>query len=260
MTVRGRAVRRRTRRRVESVQLTMFDPTRRKDGKKRRKPGPKRKRGSSSPHRERPEITARTPAHVVLRVHRIVGSLRRAKIYQAIRWATIAMAKHEDRVRIVHVSIQKTHVHLIVEAEDRAALARGMQSFQISAAKLINAALARDEQGRRRRGTVFPDRYHLEVLDSPRRARHALAYVLNNWRKHREDRGERSRTWLVDPFSSGAYFNGWQELEHRDLFWDLPATYLNLFVWLPRSWLLRVGWRKHGLIACHEVPSSMAGR
>src|ERR1051325_5190878 len=38
-----------------------------------------------------------------------------------------------------------------------------------------------DQQGRpgpRRRGTVFPDRYHAEIITSPTQARHALSYVV----------------------------------------------------------------------------------
>ena len=69
---------------------------------------------------------------------------------------------------------------------------------------------------------MFPDRYHARIIGSRRQARHALAYVLNNWRRHGEDR---ARRWLVDPFSSGATFAGWRELAHAHVFWPLPATY-----------------------------------
>src|SRR5262249_56829010 len=100
------------------------------------------------------------------------------------------------RFRIVHVSIQRNHVHMLVEADSKLALARGMQGFQISAARNINTLLGPDKY-RRRRGPVFADRYHLEVITSPRQARHALSYVLNNWRKHREDRSGLASTWLV---------------------------------------------------------------
>jgi hypothetical protein len=71
-------------------------------------------------------------------------------------------------------------VHLLVEADDKDALASGMQGFQISAAKHLNAALSRGKPGQRRRGSVFPDRYHAEIITSPRQARHAIAYVLLN--------------------------------------------------------------------------------
>jgi REP element-mobilizing transposase RayT len=96
-------------------------------------------------------------------------------MYKAMRDASIIAALRE-RFRIVHISLQRTHVHMLVEAETKAALARGMQGFQISAARNINTVLG--DGKRRRRGKVFAERYHLEVITSPTRARHALAYVL----------------------------------------------------------------------------------
>src|SRR5262249_10810193 len=59
---------------------------------------------------------------------------------------------------------------------------------------------------RRRRGKVFADRYHVEVITTPTRARHAISYCLSNWRKHGEDRDGLPSTWLVDAFSSGISF------------------------------------------------------
>jgi REP element-mobilizing transposase RayT len=117
--------------------------------------------------------------HIVLRTVRAVGNLRRRCVYQAIREATLVTAMRAD-FRIVHLSIQRTHVHLLVEADDKAALAHGMQGFQISAAKHLNAAISKGRPGPRRRGTVFPDRYHAEIITSPTQARHAIGYVRFN--------------------------------------------------------------------------------
>jgi len=129
-----------------------------------------------------------------------------------------------------------------------------MQGFQISAARNINTMLG--DGCRRRRGAVFVDRYHLEVITSPRRARHALAYVLCNWRRHSEDRQGLASTWLVDPFSSGISFPDWQELEGKDVMWPIRATYDPLMVRRPASWLLREGWKlsQCGSISVFEVP------
>lgn len=81
--------------------------------------------------------------------------------------------------------------------------------YSTSAAKRI----LRGEGALRRRGTVFPDRFHQEIITTPKQARHALAYVLNNWRKHGEDRWEFATGWNVDPYSTGAHFDGWKERE-----------------------------------------------
>src|SRR5262252_5814539 len=123
----------------EAEQLVLF----KKRGGKRRGAGrPPKGARAGAPHKERPFLHARYPVHVSLRVIGAVGNLRRRCVYQAIREATLTTARRED-FRIVHVSIQRTHVHLLVEANDRGALSRGMQGFQISAAKHLNAAISK---------------------------------------------------------------------------------------------------------------------
>ena len=207
------------------------------------------------PHAPRPSVKASTPLHVVLRVAKAVGNLRKRDMYRALRESTIVVAKHED-VRIVHVSIQKNHLHLIVEADGKAALARGMKSFQVSVAKRINRRMPL-VNGRRRRGTVFPDRYYMEVITNPRQARHALAYVLNNWRKHGEHRAPEMRGRRVDPFSTAGLFRDWKG---GPLASNAELGFEPLVVWEPRSWFLTVGWRRYGLIGVYEHPSHADAR
>jgi REP element-mobilizing transposase RayT len=245
-------------------------------GKKRgRKPkGPR----SSEPHKRRPELKRGYPVHVVLRVVDAIGSMRKRHMYRALREASISVAlreltyAREGAFRIVHVSVQRNHIHLLVEASDKTALSRGMQSFQISAAKHLNRAVSVEARGltakqrrslagrramaARRRGTVFPDRFHQVIITSPKQARNTLAYVLNNWRKHREHQAPFAGTWNVDPYSTGYQFDGWKQREHADVLWDKPAAFDPLIVYLPKTWLLREGWRKHGLIGFAEVPSA----
>jgi len=102
---------------------------------------------------------------------------------------------------------------------------------------------------------VIGDRYHARQLTSPRAVRNAIAYILCNWRHHGEDRSDFARTWKVDPFSSGALFFGWKELEGSPILWPLRPTYLPLIVLRPRTWLLAKGWSQfHPLISVREVP------
>jgi REP element-mobilizing transposase RayT len=208
---------------------------------------PKKGKRASERHKRRPVVKPSEPVHVTLRTVEGLPRLRTRKAYKAVREATISVLGREN-CRIVHLSIQRNHVHLLVEADDRMALARGMQAFQISAAKHINAALGR------RRGQVFADRYHPERITNRKQARHALAYVLNNWRRHREDRAPFAQGWLIDPFSSAWAFEGWKELEGSPFLWKLRETYQPMPVWRPKSWLLREGWRMYGLIGVREVP------
>jgi REP element-mobilizing transposase RayT len=233
----------------QHVQQALF----RRGGKRRgagRKPtGPR----AGERHAARPDFKAYHPLHVVMRVAPSVGTLRCRRMYKAMREATITAALR-DRFRIVHVSLQRNHVHLIVEAEHKGALARGMQGFAISAARHVNTALG--DGGRSRRGKVFAGRYHVEVIKTPTQARHAIKYVLSNFRKHGEDRKGLASTWLVDPYSSGILFPDWAELEGKAWMWPIRETYEPLMVRRAESWLLREGWRRAGgPISAREVPS-----
>jgi REP element-mobilizing transposase RayT len=197
----------------------------------------------SERHKKRLVFSRRAPVHVITRVVPRIGTLRRRQLYACIRYATITLAKHES-VRIVHLSIQRGHLHLIVEATGNIALAKGMQSFLISAAKLINRAIGG-------RGCVFRDRYHPTMLTTPRQVRSCIAYVLNNWRRHGEDVGHR---WKIDPYSSAILFSGWKRLEGRLLGYRPPPRYQSLVVWIPKTRLLSSAWLKHGRIDEREVP------
>jgi len=227
-----------------------------KRGGKRRGAGrPPAGAHAGSPHRARPFHHAQYPVHVVLRAVRAVGNLRRRSAYHAIRKATRTTARRAD-FRIVHLSIQHDHVHLLVEADNKLALASGMQGFQISAAKHLNAAINKERPGAPRRGAVFPDRYHPVVITSPTQARHALSYVINNWRKHQEDRSATTRGWIVDWFSSAPLFGDWQEHGGKTVLLEHPPTYAPLLVHPPRTWLLSTGWKVSGSISYRATPSA----
>src|SRR6185503_722709 len=98
----------------------------------------------------RPEHDPRHPVHVTLRVVGSVEGLRRRDIYLGLREATIVTAKRED-FRIVHMSIQRDHIHLIVEADSKDSLSQGVRGFSISAARQINKAITA-RGGHRRSG------------------------------------------------------------------------------------------------------------
>jgi REP element-mobilizing transposase RayT len=242
-------------RRGEPAQLPLFKPKKPRGGKRRGAGRPSKGARAGSPHKKRPVLHERYPVHVTLRAVDAVGSLRRRCVYHAIREATITTAQREG-FRIVHLSIQRTHVHLLVEAKDKVALARGMQGFQISAAKQLNRAISKGRPGPRRRGSVFPDRYHATIITSPTQARHTLAYLLGNWRKHGEDRAAPMNEWKIDWFSSAAMFPDWAEYGDDEwALWRGPSSYDPLLVFKPQTWLLLEGWKKAGSISCREVPS-----
>jgi len=222
-------------------------------GKRKGAGRPAKGRRSSERHKVRPAIVAAHPLHVTLRVEKDIGTLRRRSLYHALRKALGCVLGRHD-FRIIDVSLQDGHVHLIVEANDKHALAKGMQAFEIVAARFINQAVSKS-RGKRRRGRVFSDRYHPKAMASPLAARHARAYVLNNWRRHRQDRRV---SWNVDPYSSGVSFDGWKETGGKNYLAAVPPDYPVLPVSRPQTWLLTRGWIRHGLISVREVPGERA--
>ncbi len=213
--------------------------------------GRKKKPGAIR-HDRRPDVSRSLPIHVSLRADRVVKRLRRRDAYRAIRGAVATCLGRAD-FRIVHMSIQGNHLHLLVEAEHKRGLANGMRAFMISATRRLNAL-------RGRRGKVFTARYHAVQIGSPLQARRALAYVINNWRRHREDLdGTAQRRASVDPYSTGILFDGWQvpgfPAPYR---FAIPDGYEPLPVCAPRSWLLTIGWRQRGWIDVRETPGPLA--
>jgi REP element-mobilizing transposase RayT len=241
------------------------DPNRRKRRKGVKLGRPPKGKRSSERHKKREAFRASEPVHITLRVADDIArlGLRKRSVYKAVREAMLVTFARES-CRIVHLSIQDSHIHLLVEAENRTALAEGMKAFEISAAKHINAAVSRAGswwerrrmrvKPKRRKGSVFPDRYHPEIIRTPRQARNALAYVLNNWRKHKEHRKDFARGWLIDPFSTGWSFDGWKERADEPFVWTLRASCEPIMSWRPRTWLLTEGWRRYGLVSVYEVP------
>ncbi len=208
----------------------------RRAGAGRKRSGP-RKRVA---HGRRPEITRHTPAHITLRVLDEVGRLRRRDAFKIVRGVMVEHLGRED-ARIIDLSIQGNHIHIVVEAKDRRALSAEMHDFKIAVARRINRI-------RNRKGSVFADRYHEEILRNPTQTRRCLAYVLNNWRRHGEDKLSNR---VCDPYATGMWFTGWREASGV----DVPEGLELLPRREPRSWLLKTGWMRGGpRISFYEVP------
>ena len=100
-------------------------------GKRRGAGRPPKGPRSSERHKARPKLNGRQPVLATARVASAVGSLRKRHIYRAVRFALYSSAKRED-FRVVHLSLQRNHLHLIVEAAAKRSLGRGMQGLLIS--------------------------------------------------------------------------------------------------------------------------------
>src|SRR5258705_11506525 len=134
------------------------------------------------PHTERPAHGRRYPIHVTLRRARHLPSMRSQAVFSALRRALPETAR--SWFRVVQFSIQGDHAHLIVEADDKTSLARGMTGLSVRLARAYNRVVER-------RGRLWSERYHSRALKTPREVRLALVYVFGNWRKHRHAQHQR---------------------------------------------------------------------
>jgi hypothetical protein len=235
------------------------------------------------PHSKRPAHTERFPVLVTTRLRSGLRSLRhpaeaaciRAALAGAIEGGVASSASGAGRAggggalkcapfQVVHHSIQTNHLHLIVEASDRRALSSGMRALLVRIARALNRLWGRS-------GAVFADRFHERVLRSPRQVRNALVYVLQNLRKHGICLAG------ADPYSSAPEFDGWRATEPlgngrcaparhdpRGLFAGAAGTASSgptnfqraarVAIPSPKTWLLSLGWQRHGLIDPCETP------
>jgi len=208
------------------------------------------------PHATRPAHKASFPVLVTTRLRPGLQSLRhpaeaariRAALTSAVAAGTAsgsggARGAGAAPFQVVHHSIQSNHLHLLIEATDRRALSGGLRGLLVRIARALNRLWGR-------RGSVFADRFHERVLLNPRQVRNALVYVLQNLRKHGIHMHE------PDPFSSGPEFDGWsarspgsgssgRSFLQRAGRVEIPS---------PKTWLLGVGWQRHGLIDPCEAP------
>ena len=215
------------------MQLTLVFPRRAQRGGARAGAGRKRLPigRRSTPHRARPAHRAAHPVHITLRSG--LRSLRTQFVAPTVVGAL--RAANRPDFRVIHYSIQANHLHLIAEARNADALSSGMRGLAVRLARRLNRLLVR-------RGQVWVDRWHGNELTSPRQVRNALVYVLQNHVKHSAVR----RHPPIDPFSSARDFDGFAFAANRARAGPPVA---------PQCWLLRVGWKRHGLIRHDEAPA-----
>ena len=196
----------------------------------------RKKRTSGTAHATRPALKRELPTHVTMKRLPGLDSFRRNGVYQLI--TAVFKAAQKDDFRIVH-SIQHDHLHLLIEADSREAMTCGMRGLGRRLGYHLNKKWER-------KGSIFAERFHERILDNLQQVVNTLRYVLNNHRKH----GIARNANRPDPLSSGKYFDGWLDYFHI----PKPSSKDS---WLePRSWKLRIGWKKrYPLIPIGSTPS-----
>jgi REP element-mobilizing transposase RayT len=191
------------------------------------------------PHAPRPALKSRHPVHVTMKPVAGLPNIRHRSL-ATLMFAAFRAARERFGTRLVQISVQSNHVHLIVETESKDALSRAMQGLGGRIAYRLNQRL-------RRHGPALADRYHSRVLKTPLEVQRALVYVLHNHRHHAEGVDRSLHRAQLDELSTAPYFDGFTVRVRR--------TPKDAPVMPARTWLLRTGWKLHGLIAPNEVPA-----
>jgi putative transposase len=151
---------------------------------------------------------------------------------------------NDARFQIVHFSIQTNHIHLIVEAEDRATITRKLSGLMISFAKRLNRQILGN-----RRGKVWADRYFRRDITTASEIHSVLRYVFGNAKRHGL---VPQNAVTLDGYSSAWTFDGWVEPIPRFIgvdHWPRP---------LARTELLRRDWIAYGLLSLRTPIGSAA--
>jgi REP element-mobilizing transposase RayT len=184
---------------------------------------------------------------VTVKLQQGLPKLRQRAEYRALRAAFAAGCNGvgaRGDFRLCQYAVLNDHLHLLVEAHDRRALSRGLQGLLVRVAKALNKLWGR-------RGRVLADRHHDRILKTPREVRHVVRYVLANGKKHAAEGREVTVPAAIDTFTSAPWFDGFREtIVVRGLAAIVrPVTD-------ARTWLLTIGWRRHGLLSVHEAPAA----
>ena len=75
--------------------------------------------------------------------------------------------------------------------------------------------------------------------------------MLGNGKKHQRDGRHVRVAAPVDNFTSGPWFDGWKEVIR---FAGLEAHIRPIST--AKTWLLSVGWRRHGLVSAYDMPAT----
>ena len=119
--------------------------------RKGKKLGRKKSEESGVSHTKRPVLKEHVPMHITLKLLPGLKILRgRAEFLMVVE--AVRSTNKLGLVRIVHFSVQADHIHMICEAANNDAMAKGMNGLTIRVARGFNRVTGR-------KGQVFSDRF-----------------------------------------------------------------------------------------------------
>ena len=139
--------------------------------------------------------------HVCIKLKRGLPSLRKKAEYRELL-ERFRIIKERFGCNLRQYSVQKDHIHLLIEARTTSDLSRYMQGLQIRFAKALNKLW-------KRTGKVFADRFFAKLCPDWRAVKAATRYILNNALRHGARNSRRDKD--ADPYSSGPWYVRWKQ-------------------------------------------------
>ena len=127
-------------------------------------------------HQSRPTLPKDRPLHVTIKFDKKkIATLRNKLFYREIRKSFHRL--HLSGVRLIEFSVQKDHIHFLLESANKIVLGKAMRALSISLSKRFSLLLNRKIK-------ALKSRYHLHILNTLKELKNARQYILNNSAKH----------------------------------------------------------------------------
>jgi hypothetical protein len=137
----------------------------------------------------------------------------------AIIKSCLARAMELHPVKLCHILVEATHVHIVMVVIDPEDVAGFMRSFKTESAHMINRLLGRNKR------TLWCEGYDSPIVLTPTRALIAIAYLYSNPAKDNLeisiDRYPGFSSW--DIFQSGSFMRQWKRVR-RYFFSEIPQS------------------------------------
>jgi len=127
-------------------------------------------------HQSRPTLPKDRPLHVTIKFDKKkIATLRNKIFYREIRKSLRRL--RVKGVRLIEFSVQKDHIHFLLESANKIVLGKAMRALSISLSKRFSLLLNRKIK-------ALKSRYHLHILNTLKELKNARQYILNNSAKH----------------------------------------------------------------------------
>lgn len=192
-------------------------------------------------HLSRPRVGKQRPLLITLKLRSAFDDIRTPEFFEVFEKACLRARRFG--LRIIHFSLLPNKILLFVEFKKQEELQKSFKSLNTTLAVYLKKAFLK-KTGLTHRGAVFLGRFEMKVISSPEESRQALRDVLMAPAKLF------ARQIYADNYSSGALFEGWDDLlennERFESFDYAPEEIERLkhITALPQFWLSQSAWRK----------------